>query len=714
MSSITPESLTGVSADPDLQEINTEKGPDFNTLVLGFREAFDGNQLFRDICEQNAMTRYARWPGQAQDGKKHSRDYGKTEPTPWDGASDLQIFLADEAINSYVAMEGLAIQKANIVAVPVEGNDIKRAKNVSNFMRWLIKTQIVDFDREMELLSQYVYEKGVAITGQFWEVRQDKTLQKIRLDEFQEQYPQINVQEMLMVDSLTDDLVAIFEEIYGCPKRKAKKMIVELRMTGETTVPVLGKVKSRPAIRAFNLDNDVFIASNTADLEDASGIYRLQYFTPEKLRMFVHTDGWDAAWVEQAIDCALGKQISPSNDDTYFGQQNYRLDATGALTPDNYKGRIGVIYAYQRLSDEDGYAGIYCTIFNPYVIPEDGKHKGYAKYDLLGYAHGQYPFILHRREYLSRKLYDTRGIPEPARPWQNQIKAHRDARIDAASMAILPPFMHPIGRPPTKWGPGARVGERRPGEYHFGDVPPPTPQNTESEEILDTTWKSYVGLQSREEDSIFAAVLPQFQINKRLNGLAKAFSQILSLYAQYGPKEIEYRVIGSKQEEPVLFERGSPDEEYDFYLTWDIQSMDPEVQMEKLKALAQITSTFDRNGQVDWSEMLQIGVETIDPNWAERVIQPKEVGTQRVVNDTQAMLAQIFAGVDKDRNENDPPELQAQVLQGYVQAPDVQARYQQDEAFRARLDKLGKQISFALEQRQNAVIGRLGTAPARI
>jgi hypothetical protein len=707
MSSTTGENLSGISADPDLQEINSEKGPQFEVLRQAFQDTYNGNQLFRDICEQNAMVRYARWPGQSFDGKKHSRDKGKTEPTPWDGASDLQVFLADEAINSYVAMEGLAMQKANIVAVPVEGNDIKRAKNVSNFMRWLIKTQIVDFDREMELLSQFVHEKGLAVTGQFWEVKQDKTLQKIRLDEFQEQFPQINVQEMLMVDSLEDDLIALFEELYGCSRRKAKKMIGELRMTGETTVPVIGKVKSRPVIRAFNLDEDVFIASNTADLEDASGIYRLQYFTPEKLRMFVHTDGWDEAWVEKAIECALGKQISPSNDDTYFGQQNYRLDAVGALTPDNYKGKVGVVYAYQRLSDEDGFAGIYCTKFNPYV-PPDEKQKGYAKYDLLGYAHGQYPFVLHRREYLSRKLYDTRGIPEPARPWQNQIKAHRDARIDAASMAILPPFMHPIGRPPTKWGPGARVGERRPGEYHFGDAPAPSQQNTESEVILEQTWNKYVGFNTTGEATIFDSVKPQFQINKRLNGLSKAFNQVLSLYSQYGPKEVAYRVIGMKQAEPVIFERGSPDEEFDFFLTWDIQNMDPEVQEKKLQALAQVCATFDRNGQIDYSEVLQIAVDIIDPNWAERIIQPKEVGTQRVVNDTQGALAQIFAGVDKDREMNDPPELQAQVLQGYIQAQDVQARYEQDESFRARLDKYAKQVKFGIQQRENARIGRMG------
>ena len=40
------------------------------------------------------------------------------------------------------------------------------------------------------------------------------------------------------------------------------------------------------------------------------------------------------------------------------------------------------------------------------------------------------------------------------------------------------------------------------------------------------------------------------------------------------------------------------------------------------------------------------------------------------------------------------------------------ARVQQDEAFRARLEKYVQQYQMAITQSQNAQIGRLGTAPA--
>jgi hypothetical protein len=53
-----------------------------------------------------------------------------------------------------------------------------------------------------------------------------------------------------------------------------------------------------------------------------------------------------------------------------------------------------------------------------------------------------------------------------------------------------------------------------------------------------------------------------------------------------------------------------------------------------------------------------------------------------------------------------------QMVQAYVQQPDVAARAQSDEAFAARLQKYAEQYQFQLQQAQNAEIGRIGTAPA--
>ena len=55
-----------------------------------------------------------------------------------------------------------------------------------------------------------------------------------------------------------------------------------------------------------------------------------------------------------------------------------------------------------------------------------------------------------------------------------------------------------------------------------------------------------------------------------------------------------------------------------------------------------------------------------------------------------------------------------QLVQAYVQQPDVAQRAQQDEAFAARLQKYAEQYQFQLQQAQNAEIGRIGTTPAEM
>lgn len=706
MSSYVGTNADAQPTDPGLQQAPMgESGPDYGALKRDFELCLSNLQPYVDQCRENYDTRYALWDGQSADGRKHAREGAKIDPTPWDGASDLRVFLTDEAINAKVAMLCMAFRKAQLVAVPVEGNDLKRAKIVSNFMKWLVQTQIPEIDREVELLGNYLCEKGVAATGQFWEITREKTLLTLQLSDLQAQFPEADVTMMLTDPSLSETLASLFEELYACTAKKAKKMIRDLQQTGKTTVAVVGREKSRPVIRAFNLDENLFIPNSSTDLETAPAVYRVQYFSAEQLRSFAANDGWDPKWVDAAIASCRGKYITPTNNEyirvhsrsfNYIQEQMYDL--------------IGVVYAYQRLSDEDGIPGIYMTIFTPLMGPDGYEHMGYAKHGLLGYAHGEYPFVIHRREYLSRRLHDSRGIPEVGKPIQDQIKVHKDSRIDAASLAILPPMGYPVGRPPSRWGAGARIPERRPNEYHFLDRPMPD-GNTESSEVqLRNDFNQYLGFTSATGDRQFALIKNQFETDKFMSSWSKAFRQIWSLYQQFGSPEVYFRVVGLRQQDPIQFIKGGQDEEYDFILNYQIDSMDVEKTFEKIKQIAQIVATADRDGVVDYAEWLQAMIEAIDPTIAERIIQPKDIGQQKTVAELQDTLAKIYAGQDQDIKMGTPPELGLQVIQGYVQGdPVVQQRMQNpNDPFGQRIQKIAKQLQFQIQQRQNAKIGRLG------
>jgi hypothetical protein len=705
-------SITGGSAakqaenDPAFQLAPAEgEGPNLSALNSAFTRTMVDVQPYVDQCRQNYETRFAIWNGQSADGKKHAREGGgKIDPTPWDGASDLRVYAVDAVINYKVARNSIALSKANLVAVPVSGNDITRARLVSNFMKWLVNTQIPHLDREEELLDNYLQEKGIALTGQFWEICQEKTLVRLRLQDFQKQFPQFNVQAVVSHPELEEHLLAVIQEAYPTSKRKAKAVLRDLQQKGEADVPALGRKYSRPIIRAFNLDRDIFVPSWATDIESAPYIFRIEYFTAEQLRAFANNEGWDSDWVEAAILKCRGQVITSIPDTTlqpisrsfvYIDRKTMQSDL------------IGVVFGYQRLSDEDGVPGIYLTIFNP-RLPKDNDQQGYAKFSLLGYAHGQYPFVVHRREYLSRKFHDSRGVPEPGKAFQDQIKAHRDSRIDAASLAIVPPFAYPTGRPPSRWGPGARIPERRPGEYHFLDKPTGDVNTEESENRLSASFKDYNGIASAEDDPLISATINQAEVKKWLASWSQVYEQVWKLYQQYGDDGVYFRVLGLQSEKATLFQKGDPSEDYDIYMSYDVLSMSPEQQTQKLENIAKICMTADKYGQIDYSQLLQLMLESVDPNIAERIILPKDAAADRFVKEEQDALAKIYAGMDQDIQLGSPAQLGLQVIQQYVQAPDVRMRMQSDKDFQDRLLKRAKQYEFQMTQANNAKIGRLG------
>jgi hypothetical protein len=135
--------------------------------------------------------------------------------------------------------------------------------------------------------------------------------------------------------------------------------------------------------------------------------------------------------------------------------------------------------------------------------------------------------------------------------------------------------------------------------------------------------------------------------------------------------------------------------------------------------MGEIAAQFDRNGQVDYSRLLQKAYEMIDPILAEDVLVPKDVAAEKEVVETQSDVAKMWSGTDLDApTKGVNPELRLQVLQQWTQgvpdnpAIDVQARLQADPSLQKRIQRYTEQLQFQITQRQNATIGRIGTTPA--
>jgi hypothetical protein len=706
---------------PDFQLQEADSGPNMFRLARSYQQVCtDLNPRIRQD-ELNYDTRHCVWPGQSADQRKNAVRSGDTQPFPWKGASDLRVHVVDEIINHGVAIDVMALAKANVRAVAVEGGDLAKAAIVSNFMRWLVLSQMTELPDEAEVLANYRRERGLGILGVFWDSRVQKTQQKISLAEIADTAPDVAtaIQNGLFPEEIATLLRQFFPEISA---KKAKRMVKELAENGETTVPFTIQQVNRPMVRAYAVGEDIFLPPNTTDLQSARSIFRKALLSPEAAREKVISEGWDKDYVEDAIEHCIGAaemtpQFTTGNVDTRFGTE--RLGVSSSDIP---AGLIEFVYAYERLSDEDGVPGIYCTVFCPslHLANDQEAEEQYAKHELLGYRDGEYPFVEFPIEKLSRFLLDTRGQPEVLRGDQDAIKTEVDARRDNASLSTCPPVTHPVGREPGRIGPGAMVSERRPGEYGYMAVPPAPQASVEIQGNIEARTRKYAGRPTAEDTTNEWQVKQQKQIAYGwLNKWQIVFRKVFTLHMQYGPDEEFYRVIGQQSDKPSKFNKADFNGKYDLYLAYDVLNNDPEMWQAKIKAMGEVAAQFDRNGQVDYSKLLQKAFDMIDPILAEDVLVPQEMAAQKEVTETQGDISRMWAGVDLDAPQTGiNPELRLQVIKNWMTgvpdnpAVDVQARVMADESLRKRIERYSQQLQFQLDQRENAQIGRIGTTPA--
>jgi hypothetical protein len=359
-----------------------------------------------------------------------------------------------------------------------------------------------------------------------------------------------------------------------------------------------------------------------------------------------------------------------------------------------------VVYAYQRLIDEeDGSEGIYCTVFHPTL-------DGYAKHELLN-GYDDYPFVVTRLKNDQKRMYEVQTFADVLKAAQFQIKTERDSRIDRASLSTLPPIMHPAGRPPSDWGPGRFVAVRRMGEIQFGPIPPVDSGSVEVELSMRQQADQAVGL---DLNNPLSQAKQQFYINRFLEHVRDVLSAAWKLFQRMGPDEVFFQVTGNPN--PQTMTKGSPDENYSIVVSFDSLSQDPETAETQLRNMVSLLQ-FDRNGRIDVNKFLEFMAASINPIFADYVLQPAEEAQEKAVKDITDDLSKIYSGIEVPARPNGA-QIALQLVQAYVQQPDVAQRAQQDQAFAERLQKYAEQYQFMMQQAQNAEIGRIGTQPAQM
>ena len=681
------------SSDPEL--LYASKEPDVEYLQQAFSETQDDLDEWLDRRQRDWEVRNCQWSGKSSDFKKHVPLKSTGTVFPWNGASDQEVRLADELISCRIAQCMSAIRRAHIVATPVESSDVGRAGVVSAFLRWLINSKMDEWYEQVELSLNHLFEQGLAVTYVFWDSHDLKQQQAINLEEIAQAMPQIA--EVIIDGSMDEELTQMLTDQFNVSKAKGKAMLRELREDGETTVPVTRQVINQPRIKALSPSEDVFWPSYTIDPNEAPYVFHVIRMTPEMLKSKVSGEGWDSKFVDAAIE-SMGAGGEPQ-----AGNAGRLRDGDDFMeSPDQ---TLPIVYCYQRLLDEDDVPGIYCTVFCDGL----GGDDLFAKHTLLDYGHGQYPFISTKLEENNKRFYSSRSYPELVESLQQVLKVETDAAIDRQSLSTLPPLQHPLGRCPTAWGPGVKVPYRVPNEVSFADTPRLDTGNIELRRYIKESADRYFGRNAPGVDPTEAMAKQQATVDKVFSHLKHVLDQVFTLYQQYGPDAEFFRVTGVNDVQK--YSKGPAGERYDFWLQFDVATQDPAMMVERVKAIAELGGMLDKSGVLDTEQLLIVATEQILPGAAERIMLPKETASARAMEGARQAITEVYSGVPPNVRPGGSPEIQLQMFQQWLQQPDITQKVQTDPALQGRIETYLQQLQMQISQKQNAEIGRLGTAP---
>ena len=684
--------------DKELEAYYVTSKPDINELKKDYDSDVTDLTAYVSQCEDSYQNRNAEWLG-----KNTQLTKSGDSAFPWDGASDTEVRLIEQCITTYVGLMMNALGSSNIRAYPTESSDIKKASIISSFLKFMRDSYIRDFKGEAETAANNLLEKGIAITYVDWEIKTRNHNEEFNLELLSQVAPELY--EMLADESRDDETIAMMAdqfEYIDIPL--AKKALRELRDFGVASIPVAKKDVSRPFVETKFSDIDIVIPSYVTDVQRSPRVHMRSFLTPQEIENCVANKGWDADVAEELIEHYRGFDYAGMSQTTYSSLRSSQ--ARGGSTYGmngmvDSKDLIEVIYTYRRLIDEKSNSeGIYLTVWNPRLT------TGYLSNTLLS-GYDQYPFVVTRLSNASKRIYDVNTFGDLLRGPQKAMKTLRDGWSDQMALAVAPPLLHPVGRPPVQMGAGAWIGRRANETYEFMQIPESSGVASQLEKYIQQEAMDLVGL---NEASQLSAQRQQFFINKFLSHCANVLKLAYKAFLVFGPDEKFFRVTGYPNEMQIY--RSPDDEEIDVNISFDIQNQDPETMKTKLASILELARNSPSN-TFNLQAAEQLVINSIDPSIADVIIQPQGEGQEEMLKNVTDDLAKIYAGIPVGARPNGG-EIAMQIIQEYTAQAGIQKRMQEDQEFLANIQNYAAQYQQQVVQQRNAEIGRLGANPAQM
>jgi hypothetical protein len=699
------------SADALLQ---TSASPDIDLLLREFEDA--GGYLSRMWrAEYSDKARFTRWDGQDPSGRKRRELLGD-DCLPWDNAADTRQPLVDGIIRDLAAVLTTAGARAQVKAIPASAANEAKAGQVAKLVNHFRQQRRRELGRERDLVASYLLSYGLAVWQVGWARSVSYTRTRISLEQIANEFPQGPDLVSLVLDPAQEEAAvdAAIGLLGTLSRPQARRVVRELRTSGTAEVPRPYVTYHGPEWTARKVNGDIFFPAATTDMQRARCVFIRDFLSETELRANVLTDGWDEEWVT----CALKTRGKVVTWDETLSNLIHEGDAyVNAARADTKDDLVEVVWAYVRTVDKDDVPEVCCTVFCPNATSDAEGKEIWAKHGPVGYAHGKYPFVEIQQERVSRRLVDSRGVPEVSATWQDEIKAQCDMLEDRATLEVNPTLLVP----PTKFGQKYRVGPGLKLEKPLGGnkgleyLEPPSGNPKLAFEVIGMVMRraaEYWGLPHAEVVPAKWQARLQQAVENFLAAEEEVCAQTLQLAQQYLTDEELARIGGGLEGFPTS--AADIAGEFDFQLVFDARDLDMEFTFKKLDAISKLVVPNDRGGAIDYSKLTALALASIDPTMAQTILQDQQGAAGKVFDSVNKDVAFMALGNEPQYPQNDPTaQMKQQFLQVIVQNnPKYQQALASDERFRELMENYNKSLQQSVTQLgQNVVTGRTGVKP---
>jgi hypothetical protein len=648
--------------------------------------------------------------------------------------------MADAIVQELVDILALAAQRGKVSITSTISSDANQARAMEALLQWIFSAQNPEIINVRERIAQWMLQDDPAVAAMkiTWceklaTERREATvidmaefiLDDIGADQLgprpdeaddiamqQYQRAATELAASVLLDPSNDPVLVewIGNSLPHLSEKTIRKMLRSIRENGGTGIAIYPEPVIQaafPKFKALRINDDLFIPPDTENIQECSHIFEREWLTSAELQSRIVTMGYNQQTVNAILENAEGLtaifETVTNTDDTGPGsRQHYHQKRE---RNDQYE----VINAYFHAVNEENILGKYHLAFSAALNSEE--HNGaLTPQRILDYQHGLFPFVLFNREALTKRITDSRGIPELASTDQGYAKRFSDLASDNAQLATIPPYEVPAGRPDLKVviAPLAQNKVLRPGEISPIKMPDFPRSALEMVDRTEVRIRRYFGLKDPNIDPEVTFNRQQNIVSKFLAQMAACYDQALRLCQQYMSDQSLLSITGQQDFMPRT--REAIQGNFSIQVQWSVRENDMEYQQQILRLINEVIAPLDSDAVINRGEIVAYLFNMIDPVMAARVVQTTEAASMREIEDEQGNIAKILTGNEppmKDRGQNAP--LRLQVLNKWAENnPEIASNL--PEKTRAILQARMENLTFQQTQEQNKIIGRYGAA----